>query len=259
LSARAEVAFAPELQTLGEKLTVPIPDRVRILRELSGDLHALTERLVADGVTPDEARRRATQALVPDEQTLRALERLHEPLYVRLTRRIDPSRLRTLERRGLVAATVFMVGASGLALASVDVVNAVSRFQWPVMIVGGLTFAAGLAKAFEIWIKGDHSRIRRGLSVILFLSLSQLAIVTLGVMVDLYVAASTVESTPALAEATMFGWIFASSLLMATGLLFALAGTLAWFVIDHWVTHIESAHREVLGLTGPGSYKNGDA
>jgi hypothetical protein len=125
------------------------------------------------------------------------LERLHEPLYVRLTRRIDPSRLRTLERRGLVAAAVFMVGASGLALANANVVDAVSRFQWPVMMVGGLTFAAGLAKAFEIWIKGDHSRIRRGLTAILFVSLSQLAIVTVGIMADLYVAASMVESAPA--------------------------------------------------------------
>jgi hypothetical protein len=214
-------------------------------------LHALTERLVADGVAPNEARQRAAHALVPDEQTLRALERLHEPLYVRLTRRIDPSRLRTLERRGLVAAAVFMVGASGLALASANVVDAVSRFQWPVMMVGGLTFAAGLAKAFEIWIKGDHSRIRRGLTAILFLSLSQLAIVTVGIMADLYVAASMVESAPAQVEAITLGWIFSSSLLMATGLLFGLAGTLGWFVIDHWVTHIETAHQEVLGLTGP--------
>ena len=49
---------ADVLREVGEGLTLPLPRRVRILRELSYDLESLTDLLIGQGVAAEEAHRR---------------------------------------------------------------------------------------------------------------------------------------------------------------------------------------------------------
>ena len=55
MSAHGSGAFAQVLREVGSGLTVPLPARVHILRELAYDLEALSERFAADGLPLDEA------------------------------------------------------------------------------------------------------------------------------------------------------------------------------------------------------------
>ena len=66
--------FAPVLREVERGLALPIPDRVRILRELEYDLEELRDRL-------------------------------HAPWYWRVTRHVTANRLRLAERAALAIAT----------------------------------------------------------------------------------------------------------------------------------------------------------
>ncbi len=79
MSGPSARGFAPVLREVERGLALPIPDRVRILRELENDLEGLCARLVAGGLSDELASRRALQALVPDCATLRELVRLQSP------------------------------------------------------------------------------------------------------------------------------------------------------------------------------------
>jgi len=89
MSAHGSGAFAQVLREVGSGLTVPLLARVHILRELAYDLEALSERFAADGLPLDEARRRASEALVPDAGALHALERVHAPAYKHFTAHVS--------------------------------------------------------------------------------------------------------------------------------------------------------------------------
>ncbi len=64
MNGRAARGFAPVLREVERGLALPIPDRIRILRELEYDLEELRDRLVAGGLSPDVARLTPAQPLL---------------------------------------------------------------------------------------------------------------------------------------------------------------------------------------------------
>ena len=248
MNTRAVRAFLPDLREIERQLTVPIPERVRILQELEYDLEELRDRFVAQGLSTVEARTRALEALAPDARALRDLARLHEPLYRRLTGRVSSERLRVAERSALVVATTSVVLVQALALLRADLLRDPSPFLWPVLGLGAALFAAIAAKAFELWIKGDHSEPRRGLGGILFLSGATLVVGIGGVAVDLYRLFGILESAPELASAIVPLWLMRECALLSVAILLALMGALTWFVLTQWLSVTSFARRDALGL-----------
>ena len=90
--------FLPTLREVERQLPVPLPRKVRILRELEFDLEEMHARFLAQGLAPAAARARALEVLVPDPATLDALGHVHMPLYRRATRHMADDRLRLFER-----------------------------------------------------------------------------------------------------------------------------------------------------------------
>lgn len=239
--------FLPTLRRLDRDLTVPVPDRLRILRELEFDLEALSAELEARGMPPDVARTRALDALVPDGATLRELDRLHAPHYRRLTRHLSPGRLRTVERSALVLATAAVLLAETLVLLRADWLRHASPFLWPVLGLGALLFAAIAAQSFRLWVKHDHQDPAASFRVILFLSGLTLATGVLGALADFFRLAGTLQAEPGLAGSLLPEWLFGSCVLLSFSLLLAIAGGLAWFVPAHWLALVSGARAELLG------------
>ena len=240
-------AFQPTLRRLDQDLTVPIPDRLRILRELEFDLDALSGELEARGMPPEKARARALDALVPDGATLRELDRLHASHYRRLTRHFSPGRLRTIERSALALATAVVLFAETFLLLRADWLGHASPFLWPVLGLGTLLFAAIATLSFRLWVKRDHRDPAANLRVILFLSGLTLATGIFGALADLFRLAGVLEAEPGLAGSLLLEWLAASSVLLSFSLLLALAGGLAWFIPAHWLALVSGAHAELLG------------
>ena len=240
-------AFLPTLRRLDRDLSVPLPDRVRILRELEFDLKALSGEFETRGMPAEEARARALDALVPDGATLRELDRLHVPHYRRLTRHFSPGRLRTIERSALVLATVAVLLAETLLLLRADWLRHASPFLWPVLGLGAFLFAAIAAQSFRLWIKHDHRDPAANFRTILLLSGLTLATGVFGVLADFFRLAGILEAEPGLAGSLLLEWLFGSCVLLSFSLLLALAGGLAWFIPAHWLALVSGARAELLG------------
>ncbi len=249
MTGQGRGAFTPVLRQVGDSLTVPLPRRTRFLRELADDLDALTDRLEADGLARGEARRRATQFLVPDPETLQALERLHSPWYVRVTHGMTPATLQRAERLGLSLATLSVLAPGSALLIRADVLSDPSPFLWPVLAIGVALCAALVAKGFQLWIKHDHADPARGLRGILWLSGLTVVTATFGVLRDLYHLAATLEATPEASEVLATAWLQRDATLLAVAILIGLGGALGWFVLSQWVAFTRGAQVEVLGRT----------
>lgn len=248
MTTEAVRIFLPILREVERELTVPIPDRVRILRELEFDLEELRSRFVAQGLPAEEARIRALEALVPDGTALRELGRLHAPTYLRITRHMSGDRLRIIERSALVLSTMSVLLGGTLVLIRADLLRDPSPFLWPVLGLGALLFTAIVAKAFELWIKGDHRTLGRGLGGILTLAGATLATGICGALFDFYRLAGILERTPDLVGELTQQWLVRDCALLSVSILVALAGGLTWFILTQWLTLVSGARRDVLGL-----------
>jgi hypothetical protein len=240
--------FLPDIRAVERQMTLPLPERVRILRELEFDLEELRDRLVAQGLSADDARTRALDALVPDPEALRELGRLHAPWYLRATRSLGERRLWLFERTALVLATTSVLVVGTVVLLGADLLGDPSPFLWPVMGLGAVLFAAVVAKAFQLWIKRDHRRPHRGLASIPTLSGVIMGTGITGTLVDLYRLATILERAPEQAAALVSDWLARDAALLSVSMLLALAGALTWFILAQWLAVVSEAHREVLGL-----------
>ncbi|MEM7415838.1 MAG: hypothetical protein AAF389_10110 [Gemmatimonadota bacterium] len=241
-------ALSERLRSIDASLSVPLPRRTALLRELRYDLDALTEELIAQGVPSVEARRRATTALVPDAGTLESLESVHASRYRRATAALDVRRLRGLER-GLLAAAMTVASVSGATmLASAGITRDPSPFLWPVIGAGLVLYAVCLIKAFELWIKGDHAKPRRGLWGVAFLSGAVVVLGAAGVLTDTIVLFGTLEASPDLAGTLFMAGVRREATLMAVAIVLALPGAVFWLVAHQWIALVEDAHRRALAF-----------
>jgi hypothetical protein len=241
--------FLADLRRLEAELPVPVPDRLRILRELEYDLEAFQRGLLERGVALDEARGRTLDALLPDRATLGELVRLHAPLYRRVTASLHPDRLRHVERGALALVAASVVAVQGTLLARADLLSDPSPFLVPILVLGALLLTLCVARAFQLWVKGDRRAEGEGLGSILGLSATVLGVAFAGIVADSYRLLTILEADPGLIGTLGARWLIRESALVAVAILVALTGGLAWFVLSRWVSSVADARREVLGLT----------
>jgi len=238
--------FLADLQALERELALPIPDRLRLLEELEFDLEQLRRRFLDDGCSEPEARVRALQALVPEGGALEELLDLHTPLYVRLTRGVGAARLRLLERSAFVVASAGVLLTEAYALLQADLLTDPSPFLWPVLALGALISAAVAMKMFELWVRADHRSPQRGLSAILALCGMTLGGAGAATVVELARLAAVLERGGD-SIGPVVAWLVRDAVLLAVATLVALAGGLAWLVLNHWVVAVSADRRAVLG------------
>jgi hypothetical protein len=248
VSTEAVRPFLPTLRRLDGELALPLPNRVEMLRELEADLEELTRSLVDQGHPIDEAREMALETLVPDRSSLGELRRLHAPPYARLTHRLGEARVRLIERSTLAAAALVVMVVEAATLLGTGVGRDPSPFLWPVLALSGVLFAAIVAKAFTLWIKKDHGRVRVGVGAILILSGAVLAVGFGGALADLYRLAAILERIPEDAGTLVLRWATRDAAVVSVAMLASMAGGLTWFVLTQWLSAVESARAETLGL-----------
>lgn len=243
--------FLPALRELEAGLALPIPDRIRILRELEFDLEELFRSFLDQGVPVEEARDRAVRTLVPDRRSLSRLAALHAPLYRRLTRGLPEDRLRRAERWALVATAGLVLALETLAVSRLEVFSDPSPFLFPVVGLGALMLSLAAANAFRLWIRGDSADPGApGLGALLALTGAILLVGVLGAVADFHALAGVLEKTPGLASTLLLPWVVRSCGLLAVALLLSLAGGLIWLVLAQWLALASHARMETLGYRG---------
>jgi hypothetical protein len=239
---------SPALAAVAERIgELPHPVRTRILLELAGDLEALGADLRRSGVPEIEAAARARERVLPSGPALDALVQLHRPLYRRLTAPIPDSSLRRWERYTLLGATMVVLGGGLLFLWDKGLLAAPSPFLWGILAIAASTSALVFAKGFQLFVRRDHrpEALTRGLGLLLALSGTALLVAGAGTVTGLWDLAATMERGASDPVPLLTAWLLRDSVLVATGLLTALAGGLAWFLLAQGTAAIRGGDQEV--------------
>lgn len=249
MSAEAGRAEAGILRHLSDRLAAPLPRKTSFLEEFSSDVRALTGLLVREGLPPEVARRRALETLVPNDETLRRLEALHQSWYRRATRSWHEDRLRRMERFVLAATFVAILTVQTAGILQAEFLRYVSPFLWPVLASGALVMLATLKKAFDLWVKEDHARPRSGLRFLVALSGAPVVIAVTGVWLDVHRLAGILQVAPELQPELALRTLIQDAALLSISILFALFGALGWLLFTQWLAIQEDAHRRALDST----------
>ncbi len=241
-------APGPSLASAAERIReLPHPARTRILLELAGDVEALREAFRRDGLPDAEAAARARARVVPSGPVLDALVAMHRPLYQRLTAPIPPSALRRWEQGFLLAATLGVLAAGVGFLAQAGLLAGPSPFLWGVLALAAAIAALVIGKAFQLFVRRDAriETLERELGLILGMSLAALLVAGAGCITGLWQLAAAMEAGVQDPFSSLVGWFRRDTVLLGTGLLTALAGGLAWFLVAQAAAAVRAGDQEV--------------
>ena len=240
--------FTPELREIAAALDLPGPVRARILLELGGDLDDMRDALVAGGMEPEEARRRAADVLVPEPTALAALAGQHRPFYQRLADGLaDPVRHR-LERAGLIGGVATLLALGLIALGDFDLLVDPAPATIPLLALGAVLGGLALWKLFEVHVRRDHRprRLRRGLGWLPAVATAALVLALGGVAVDLYVVAGHLEAGATDRTSLLLAWLRRDAAMASLGLIVGSLAIALWMWLSASIARVEQAEADVL-------------
>jgi len=240
--------FTPELRGIAAALDLPGPVRARILLELGGDLDDMRDALVADGMAPEEARRRAADVLVPEPAALAALAGQHRPFYLRLADGLaDPVRHR-LERAGLIAAVAALLGFGRIVLSDFDLLGDPAPATIPLLALGAALGGLALWKLFEVHVLRDHRprRLRRGLGWLPVVATGAIVLALGGMAVDLYVVAGHLQAGAADQTSVLLAWLKRDAAVASLGPIVGSLAIALWIWLSASSARVEQAEADVL-------------
>jgi len=241
--------FANVLKEAEDRMRAPEPARTRILLEMAADLEDSYDYFVDQGLDEAEAERRAEEAFSISDETLRLLERIHQPGFGNSTTRF-------FHRVGSIWSTILLAILLVFELLLAFRISSdrsffvdPSPFLWP---IGLLALAAivftfwKLAQIFSSQGK-DVRRLRTGLGVPLFFAGASLAVAFLGFLFHLQrFFRLNAQGAPETLFMNFAGWMVSISSLMTIGLMTAILAGLVWFVLSGLVIHNEAREMERL-------------
>ena len=239
--------FAGVLRQVSDGLDLPQPTKSRILLEMDADLEDAYRHYRGQGLGDEEAVRRAEEAFVVSDETLKHLARIHlsgGQLADRLISQIGSLWAKVLLVIWLLA--VLLIG--GRVATTESLFQVVSPFVWPILALAFAAFAFSLWKLYELLRRSpDFRRLRLGLGTLLFIAGASLALSACGFFYHLrWWAFHTYDLAPEAFWAIAGNWALAISSMMVLGLLTAILAALAWFVLSSLAIRIE--HRQADAL-----------
>lgn len=240
--------FTPQLREIAAALDLPGPVRARILLELGGDLDDMRDALVAGGMAPEDAHRRAIDVLVPEPVALAALAGQHRPFYQRLADGLaDPVRHR-LERAGLIAGVAGLLGFGLIVLSDFDLLADPAPATIPLLALGAALGGLALWKLFEVHVLRDHRprRLRRGLGWLPVVATAALVLGLGGVAVDFYVVAGELEAGATDRALLLLTWLKRDAAMASLGLIVGSLALALWIWLSASIARAEQAEADVL-------------
>jgi len=241
--------FTHVLKQAEHRLRTPEPARTRILLEIAADLEDSYQHYLDHGLDETEAARCAEEAFSTSDETLRLLERIHQPGFGSPTTRF-------FHRVGTVWSTILLVLLFAFELLLAAHISSdrsffvhPSPFLWPIGVLALAAIAFTLWKLTEILSRQsrDVRRLRVGLGVPLLVAGASLAVTFLGFLFHLqrFFRVNS-QGAPEALFMNFAGWMVSISSLVTIGLLTAILAGLVWFAVSGLVIHREAQEMERL-------------
>jgi len=145
------------LARLDRSLRVTPERRLSVLEEIGADLSALAADLRRSGLSAAAAREQAARRLLPDADTISALEATHGPDRARAAPIVW---LRRWERVAVLALTLSLTAWLGIG-AGRGGIGAVNLFVWVELGLAGLLIANWATAGLKLWLGEDLRREER--------------------------------------------------------------------------------------------------
>jgi len=235
--------FGRVLRRVDRRLEVREPERSRILQELAVDLADLYRAYRDRGCSEEEARRRAEEWLLPDEDSLDSLRRLNRPLLERV---LGPLSEVGRSRRETAVLTVLSLGAVAAGLAALGT-SSLLRLSDPTVGAVGVLGALGLGlaarRALDL-VVGPARRRRAVLPTVGLPALSAAAVL-IGALGGCLELAHGLTSAGAGASGRIWEAVGSAVGAGVLGLIVALLLELGWFWLEVRVWAIRRARAEL--------------
>jgi hypothetical protein len=161
--------FADILREADSRLDLPRPVRSRIILEMAADLDDLFHHFRERGLPADEAEERARQAFTLSDGALEELQAIHVPTWQRFVDHLSGQGRRVWERIALVLLLVFILGAGGLSVLSLEIPRAAGPLGWVLVGLTGTALATALRSFADLFLRErrDLRPVRRQVTALL--------------------------------------------------------------------------------------------
>ncbi|MCP4545199.1 MAG: hypothetical protein GY835_01885 [bacterium] len=241
-------SFAPVLRETSERLSVPQPARSRILLEIAADMEDLYRANLDRGLSEEEARRQAIDSCDLSPESLEELATIHCGPVRRLIDRLSRQALARWEYALLVIVVLITVMISAGLTRGGNVIGDAGVFVWPVLLLGLVIVLISTGKAYQLYLKQDHThqRLNRGLGLLLHLVVGLPLLGFTGSWCEVWRLVRMAEPEAVLYSRAMLIWALHSTALLQVSLALAVLGALAWFQLSLKVGKIEKEEAAIL-------------
>lgn len=240
--------FTETLRTINDRLDLPQPAKSRVLLEIAADLRDMYEYYRAQGLSQQDARRRAVEHCDLSDEVLIELTRLHTSAWRRFMDRFSEQAQTRWERALMIVMLVFMAAVVGRFVATADVFATAHAWVWVAGVVTAAAVLYACYKLFLAFVKQVHDsrRLRAGLSSLLAAAGANLLIGAYGNCVAMYHAARRAADDLEGVWLYAAEWLLEGASLQMVCLAAAVAIALFWYVITNKVSRIERAEAAAL-------------
>lgn len=231
------------LRAISERLDLPQPHRARILMEVAADLCDLERHFLAQGVSADEARRRAIEHCDLSEEAIAGLVQVHAGGYRRLLERLSAQGRTRWERSFLAVILLFVALVAGRVILTQAFFRAASAFVWPVLLSTLLAVSWLVVKYHAAFLRQDHvsRRLRRGLGVVPGLAALNVTLGVAGLWLGLRITARRIALDADDIATRVTTWLSSASATLVVSLASALVIAILWLFLFHKITRIEES------------------
>ena len=233
------------LRRVDAGLSLPMGQRLRILRELSADMQDLAAEFRAQGMPPVEADLQAVSRVEPDAQSLHSLVGVHRSLLRRTIEAAWGPNFQRVERGGLLVGTAFLLCSCLGILVWLQLLSDPSPFLLPVFALGAVLFWKVLRLGYRLIVDGDIPE--KGTQGLLALSGLMLGLGFAGAIVDFYNLTQLLQGSPGSEREYVVSFLLNGGTLLTLSVLFSLSAAMAWYAAATWQDLIRTVRTDLLG------------
>jgi antibiotic biosynthesis monooxygenase (ABM) superfamily enzyme len=257
--------FRNLLIKINDRLDLPQPTKSRIILEIAADLNDAYLTLKNQGVSDEEAVKRAKHQFDLNNHALNDLVHLHQTYYRRWFDHLSSQAQSLWERMMLITLLTFIIVTGSYTAFHTPIISEVSSFVWIIITITLFACFLFLLKIYQLFIKKDHrlNNAKKGISILLFIPGINLIIGLLGYYWELYqfkeyghiletkMIYLIVHTDPLFHEVyeDLIQWTIHSSAFAMIVMVTTIITALMWYFLMAKISKIEEAEAEIL-LTG---------
>ncbi len=235
--------FSELLKQMNERLDLPQPTKSRILLEIASDLEDLYQLFLKQGLSRQDALKKAEEKFDVSDEALQELVEIHESTFRKLLGRISEQAQTRWERIILIALMLFVAGFSRMEIFSGNFFRQASGFVWPIVGLSFGTLVLAMQQIYKLYIKKDHDvkKLHDGLPWLLALGGASVLVGIYGWVLELYRSVLLIMGDVQMMLLYITRWAISCSAMMIVSLFAAIMAGLAWFILTNKVKKIEIA------------------